>query len=245
MRLLLSGSVFRYAVSVLVFVVFCCTSGVSRGDTPFNVCRDTFAISNAPGYCFAIAAFSRWYFLNHQGEPSLRQVVDKKTQQQIAKDLQAFYSKNLVGIQADYCNRYHGKQNESFKRLVAGLAVGEPRIVLLMNKGPRSVVLHAVLAYEWLPEPNKLKIYDPNYLNQERLLDLKKGAYSSLDITYNAICFPEVLNDHQELVKKMQVLYAQHVESKLARQDVSWRKAAATPADGPLKREGYTRGPTK
>ena len=245
MRFLLSGTLFRYAISLLILVGFCFSNGISLGNNSFDVRKDTFAISNAPGYCFAIAAFSRWYFLNRQGDPCLRQVADKKTQQQIAKDLQFYYSKNLVSIQADYCNKYHGKQTESFKRFVAGIVTGEPRIVLLMNKGPRGPVLHAVLAYEWLPEPNKLKIYDPNYLNQERALDLKKGAYTSLDITYNAICFPEVLNDHQELVKKMQSLYAQHVESKLARQGVSWRKAAATPAEGDLKREGYTRGPTK
>jgi hypothetical protein len=245
MKLLLSGRIFRYALPVLVFLSFCLSHGISLGDSAFNVCKDTFAISNSPGYCFAMSAFSRWYFLTHPGELPLRQVVDKKTQQQIAKDLQLFYSKHLVGIQADYCNRYHGNQDEPFRRFVAGLVMGEPKIVLLMNKGLRNVVLHAVLAYEWLPEPNKLKVYDPNYINKERLIDLNKGAYTSLDITYHAICFPEVLNDHQDLVRKMQSLFAQHVEAKLARQAVSWRKAAATPSDSPLKREGYARGPTK
>jgi hypothetical protein len=245
MILSLSGSVFRYGLSLFIFLGLCFSGGISRANNAFDVCKDTFAISNAPGYCFAMTAFSRWYFLTHKAESSLRQVVDKKTQQQIAKDLQVFYSKNLVGVQADYCNRYHGNQTESFRSLVAGLVTGEPRIVLLMNKGLRGVVLHAVLAYEWLPEPNKLKIYDPNYVNQVRLLDLNKGSYTSLDITYHAICFPDVLNDHVELVRKMQGLYAQHVEPKLARQGVSWRKAAATPSERPLKSEGHSRGPTK
>jgi hypothetical protein len=245
MRLLLSGTVFRYAISVFVFVTLSFSNGTSFGSNSFNVCKDTFAISNAPGYCFAIAAFSRWYFMNREGNSCLRQVLDKKTQQQIAKDLQTFYSKNLVGIQADYCNKFHGRQNESFKGFVAGLVRGEPRIVLLMNKSLRGVVLHAVLAYEWNPDSNKVKIYDPNYLNQVRVLDLKKGSYTSLDITYQAICFPEILNDHQQLVNKMQSLYAQLVEPKLAQQGLAWRKAAATPSDGQLKREGHTRGPTK
>ncbi len=245
MKLFLSGRTFRYVWLFVVFFGFCFNHSLSFGDQAFNVCRDTFSISNSPGYCFAMSAFSRWYFLTHPGEPPLRQVMDKKSQQHIAKDLQLFYSKNLVGVQAEYCNRYRGRQDEPFRRFIAGLVMGEPKLVLLMNKGLRNIVLHAVLAYEWVPETNKLKVYDPNYLNKERLIDLNKGAYTSLDITYNAICFPEVLNDHQDLVRKMQSLYAQHMEVKMARQALSWRKAAATPADSPLKREGYTRGPTK
>lgn len=122
---------------------------------------------------------------------------------------------------------------------------GNPSIVLLMNKGPRGVVLHAVLAYEWVPEKNLIKIYDPNYLNRERHIDLSKSTYTSLDITYHAICFPDVLNDHPDLTKKITTLYAQLVESRLARNPAAWRKAAATPSDGASKREGHARGPTK
>ncbi len=88
-----------------------------------------------------------------------------------------------------------------------GLLSGEPQIVLLMNKGSKGAVLHAVLAYEWLPERNMLKVYDPNYTREERFIDLDKKSYTSLDITYDAICFPEVLNAHPALVRRMEYLY--------------------------------------
>ncbi len=245
MKLLLGRGVCRYACIILVVLIFHLCNENTRADAGFDVCKDAFAISNAPGYCFAIASFSRWYYLNRNGGPCLREIMDKKTQQVLAKDLQGFYSKNLVGVQADYCNKYQGNQNASTRRFLGNLASGNPSIVLLMNKGPRGVVLHAVLAYAWVPEKNLIKIYDPNYLNRERHIDLGKSTYTSLDITYHAICFPEVLNDHPELTKKIVALYAQHVESRIARNSAAWRKAAATPSDGPSKREGYSRGPTK
>jgi hypothetical protein len=194
------------------FVVFALSTmaalpGWEDAQAHFALQKDAFNISNAPGYCFAMAAFSRWYYLSNPGGPCLREVLDSKRQQAIAKQLQRFYSKHLVGIQANYCNRYHGNQNESFQRFVTGLTLGEPRLVLLMNRNSRGVVLHAVLAYEWIPEQQMLKVYDPNYPDEERLIDLERREYTSLDITYHAICFPEVLHAHEGLVKKMKALY--------------------------------------
>ncbi len=203
--------------------------GADNAAANFSIGRDTFSISNAPGYCFAIASFSRWYYLTNPDGPPLREALDKKTQVQIAKELQQFYSKNLVTVQADYCNRYHGKQTESFQRFVMGLVVGDPRIVLLMNKSRRGAVLHAVLAYGWLPEQNLLKVYDPNYLNQERFINLDKREYTSLDITYNAICFPATLQDHPELLKKMEALYEKY----------SRRRAAAAQRPLQMNPDGY------
>ena len=201
------------------FVVFSLTAlaalpGWRDAEAHFSLQRDAFNISNAPGYCFAMAAFSRWYYLTNSGGPCLRKALSSKTQQAIAKQLQLFYSKHLVGIQANYCNRYHGDQNESFRRFVTGLMIGEPRLVLLMNRSNRGVVLHAVLAYEWVPEQSMLRVYDPNYPNEERLIDLERREYTSLDITYHAICFPEVLHAHQGLVKKMKSLYNQYATKK-------------------------------
>lgn len=154
-----------------------------------------------------MAAFSRWYYLTRQDAPPLRQALDKRCQQRVASELQSFYSRNLIKIQADYCNQHHRNQSRSFRRFVSGLITGEPRIVLLMNKGPKGAVLHAVLAYAWVPDQNLIRIYDPNYSNEERVIDLETRQYTSLDITYNAICFPEVLHEHAGLLKKMRSLY--------------------------------------
>lgn len=190
----------------------------------FNIKEDGFSISNAPGYCFAMAAFSKWYYLNRHPEAPLRKTLNKQIQTRIAKELQEFYSKNLIKIQAEYCNRYHGNQSSSFRRFVVGLTAGEPRIVLLMNKSSTGAVLHAVLAYAWIPERNVLKIYDPNYIQEERYLDLEKNSYTSLDITYHAICFPEALEYHPGLITKMEYLYAYHAGP---------RRAAAGPVAEP------------
>jgi hypothetical protein len=201
----------RARVFAAVLTVCCGVVGNAAGSSStFDVKKDAFSISNAPGYCFAMAAFSRWYFLTNQGGPHLRQVFPAGVQKRIAKDLQEFYSKNLVGIQAQYCNRHHQDSSEPTRRLLVGLSAGEPRIVLLMNKGLRGAVLHAVLAYDWIPEKNTLRVYDPNYNNQERFIDLDKKEYTSLDIKYHAICFPEVLDDHEALVRKMETLLASH-----------------------------------
>ncbi len=188
--------------------------GTAGNAAAFDVRRDSFSISNSPGWCFAMAAYSRWYYLVRQGEPPLRQACDPRGQQRIAKELQDFYSKNLVKIQAEYCNKHYINQAESFRHMLVGLLGGEPQIVLLMNKNSRGTVLHAVLAYEWIPEQKSLKIYDPNYNSQERYINLEIGKYTSLDITYHAICFPEVLQHNQALVRKMENLYAMHVNRK-------------------------------
>jgi hypothetical protein len=182
------------------------TSNSARAS--FEIAQDSFTISNAPGYCFAIAAFARWYYLNRPDGLPLRKMLDDKTQTKIAKQLQEFYSKNLVKIQADYCNRYNGNNSEPFRKLVSGLTAGEPRIILLMNKGASGAVLHAVLAFAWLPEKNLLKVYDPNYTSEERYIDLGSSGYTSLDITYHAICFPEALEYHDGLIRKIQYLYS-------------------------------------
>jgi hypothetical protein len=186
-------------------------TGTVNARADFSIKYDTFSISNAPGYCFAIAAFCRWYYLAKQGEPPVRKVLSAESQRSIAKELQKFYGEHLVGIQADYCNAHHGNQTESHQRFLMGLLTGEPRLVLLMKKGIRGATLHAVLAYGWIPEQNRLKIYDPNYRNEERFIDLSRKQYTSLDVTYHAICFPEVLHDHQGLIQKMEVLYQTHV----------------------------------
>jgi hypothetical protein len=217
--------------------------GEAAQASSFTIAEDAFSISNGPGYCFAMSAFARWYYLTRQGEPSLRRALDHRTQQRIARQLQDFYSKNLVSAQAEFCNHYQGKERESFSMLAAGLASGEPRIVLLMNRADRGPILHAVLAYEWVPEKQVLKVYDPNYSNEERLIDLETGRYTSLDITYNAICFPEVLNNHQELVRKMETLYASLGQRKRNTAGGSWRGEQTAIARGPvLKPETYSRG---
>jgi hypothetical protein len=244
MRCFLSGRLSGSVALVLCFSVLVLAPG--QAEASFNITEDGFSISNAPGYCFAMAAFARWYYLIHQGEPPLRKVVNKKTQQQIAKELQSYYSKNLIGLQAEYCNKYHQSQGESFRRFAAGLLKGEPRIVLLMNKGPKGAVLHAVLAFEYLPQHNAIKIYDPNYINEERLIDLERRQYTSLDITYNAICFPEVLQQHPSLVRKMESLYAFHMEQqKPALANVALGAPSANFPDTSSKRERYSRGPTR
>lgn len=197
------------SVVLIGFISFTVLASECRAD--FSVKEDAFSISNAPGYCFAMAAFARWYYLANRGGPCLRKALSVDAQRTIAKELQKFYSANLVTIQANYCNKYHGDQNESFQRCVTGLSIGEPRLVLLMNKGKRGAILHAVLAYAWLPEQNTLRVYDPNYPHDERFLDLDQKEYTSLDVTYHAICFPEVLQDHEGLLSKMEALYNRHV----------------------------------
>ncbi len=197
---------FLAALGTLAAVVV--LAGPNSTYASFDIKKDAFSISNAPGWCFAMAAYSRWYYLTHHDAPPLRQVLDKRCQQRIASELQSFYSRNLIKIQADYCNQYIRNQSEYFRRFVTGLLCGEPRIVLLMNKSPRGAVLHAVLAYAWVPDQNLIKVYDPNYIDSERFIDLEKKEYTSLDITYNAICFPEVFHDHAGLVNKMRQLHA-------------------------------------
>ncbi|MBI4963595.1 MAG: hypothetical protein HY913_09990 [Desulfomonile tiedjei] len=232
MHELFSGRLSRFAVCAFLVAGLLLIPGTGNASASFCVGDDGFSISNAPGYCFAMTAFSRWYYLRHQGEPSLRKVVDKKVQERIAREIQQYYSKNLINIQADYCNRFHGNQTDSFQRFLAGVVAGEPQIVLLMNKGARGAVLHAVLAYEWVPEQNILKIYDPNYTNGERFIDLDRREYTSLDVTYSAICFPTVLHHHPGLVKKMEALYSFHVARKLAARSAAaaasqWNQAEA------------------
>lgn len=232
-------------VAVLSLVVL--LAPVQRVEADFQVCEDSFSISNSPGYCFAMAAFSRWYYLMHQGEPPLRKVLDKRAQQAIAREIQSYYSKNLITLQAEYCNKFHDNQKESFKRFAEGLVKGEPRIVLLMNKGPKGAILHAVLAYEYIADQNLIKVYDPNYTNAERVIDLERKEYTSLDITYNAICFPEVLHNNPALVRKMESLYVCHIERKLPATVATWRRAAASPIDKYkyLKGEGNSGRPSK
>jgi hypothetical protein len=230
---------------VLLVIVWVCSILAVVADkaqaSSFSIEEDAFSISNGPGYCFAMAAFSRWYFLTHQGELPLRRALDKRTQQNVARQLQEFYSKNLVSIQAEFCNQYHGRHGESFNMLAAGLASGEPRIVLLMNRGERGAILHAVLAYDWVPEQHLLKVYDPNYNKEERMIDLETGQYTSLDITYNAICFPEVLNNYVPLVKKMQNLYASVAPRRRTASEDSWRGTASGLGGPRSKPEAYAR----
>ncbi len=199
------------AVTALVFAGLVPVAGSSEAGAYFAVNEDTFTISNAPGYCFAMAAFARWYYLNREARPPLRKALGPEAQQRIASELQRFYSNNLVTIQANYCNACHEDPTESFQQFITALMAGEPRLVLLMNKSGRGAVLHAVLAYAWIPELNLVKIYDPNYCNDERVINLDRKQYTSLDITYSAICFPEVLNDHKALVRKMEALYNAYV----------------------------------
>jgi hypothetical protein len=235
------GRLFGLVSLILVCIVAALALAAGRAQaSSFCITDDAFAISNGPGYCFAMAAFSRWYYLTHQGEPPLRKALDKRAQQRVAKQLQEFYSQNLVTVQADFCNQYHGKHGESFNMLVAGLASGEPRLVLLMSRGDRGPILHAVLAYEWVPERQALKIYDPNYSSEERVIDLHKGLYTSLDITYNAICFPEVLNNYDSLVKKMESLYASVAPRRRTAAVEAWRGVAAGPDGRRLKPEAYS-----
>lgn len=222
----------RCGVAVLVASFLLLTVVPNSAHATFSVRKDAFCISNAPGWCFAMAAFSRWYYLNFQGQPPLQSVLDTKAQQRIAKELQEYYSKNLIGLQADYCNRYHGNNNESFRRLLVGLVSGEPRIVLLMNKGQRGTVLHAVLAYAWYPRERMLKVYDPNYSSEERFIDLERNEYTSLDITYNAICFPEVLQSHKGLIRKMESLLTYHVQQQRA---LAAKRTAERQARGGLR----------
>lgn len=201
----------RVVVYLVAFVLVACSGLITPSDrchAAFNLRDDAFSISNAPGWCFAMAAFARWYYLTRQDAPPLRYTLNKGSQRRIAKDLQGFYSRHLVKIQADYCNQREEHRHASFRRFIAGLAAGEPRIVLLMSRSPKGIVLHAVLAYAWIPDQQTIKVYDPNYCNEERFIDLERKHYTSLDITYNAFCFPEVLHELPALVKKMETLYA-------------------------------------
>ncbi len=231
--------------SVLVVVASLFVLGINGASADFNVAEDSFCISNAPGYCFAMAAFSQWYYLNRPEDQPLRKAIDKKVQTQIARQLQEFYARNLIKIQADYCSANQSDQTESFKHFVTALTNGEPRIVLLMNKTKSGPVLHAVLAYNWVPELRLLRIYDPNYNGQERVIDLERGEYTSLDITYHAICFPEVFNKHGGLVAKIESLYHAYLEKRMATAPIPWRRAASTAADRASKIERYSRGPTR
>jgi len=147
--------------------------------------------------------------------------------------LQEFYSRNLITLQADYCNQHQANQVQSFNTFTANVVSGDPRIVLLMNRGDSGAILHAVLAYEWIPERRLIKVYDPNYINEERYVDIDSGRYTSLDITYNAICFPEVLNNHAALLNKMASLYTAAT--------VGRRTASAQPVRGPVS--GTSSGP--
>jgi hypothetical protein len=211
----------------------------------FCIADDAFSISNGPGYCFAMAAFSRWYYLTKQGEPPLRKAMDKGTQQRIARQLQEFYSRNLITLQADYCNQHQANQAQSFNAFVASVVSGDPRIVLLMNRGgDNGAILHAVLAYEWIPERRVVKVYDPNYINEERYIDIDSGRYTSLDITYNAICFPEVLNNHVALVQKMANLYAQ-VAGRRTASVQAWRGTVSRTIGPRSKAEAYSAGNTQ
>jgi hypothetical protein len=205
---------FLLCASFITFLGLCQICLCNSAHASFDIQQDSFTISNAPGYCFAMAAFARWYYLNKPDGMPLRKMLDEKKQTKIANKLQEFYSKHLVKIQADFCNRYNGNNSEPFRRLVSGLTAGEPRIVLLMNKGDRGAVLHAVLAFSWLPEKNLLKVYDPNYTSEERHIDLGSSGYTSLDITYHAICFPEVLEYNEGLVRKIEYLYSAFASTK-------------------------------
>jgi hypothetical protein len=232
-------------LSFLVVFASVAIIGANSASADFNVAEDSFCISNAPGYCFAMAAFSRWYYLNRPEDIPLRQALDKKAQTQICRQLQEFYAKNLIKLQADYCSANQSDQSESFKRFATALTMGEPRIVLLMNRGKSGPVLHAVLAYAWVPELRLLKIYDPNYNGMERSLDMERGQYTSLDITYHAICFPEVFHNNAVLARKIENLYHSYLEKRMAGAPIPWRRAASTSSNGRLKAEGYSRGPTR
>jgi hypothetical protein len=238
----------RLPVLGLACVLVVCSFQVAaekQASAAFNIASDAFAISNAPGYCFAMAAFSKWYYLGHPGQPPLRRTLSPRAQEEIARQLQEYYSRHMISMQADYCNQYHENQAESFQRFVTALALGEPRIVLLMNKGKRGPVLHAVLAYEWSPEQEVIRVYDPNYSNAERVIDMEQGNYTSLDITYHAICFPEVLDANSGLVKKMESLYRVYVQSPT---NIAWARGWQEPAAGPVrgsKPERNPRGPTR
>lgn len=212
----MSRRLVKSAALIVVVLSLCGFNAHHDAQASFNISEDAFSISNSPGYCFAMVAFSRWYYLTRQDAPPLRKVIPGQVQQKIAKELQEFYSQNLIRIQADYCNKNHAEPTESFRRFLAGLVAGEPKIVLLMNKGSNGAVLHAVLAYEWMPELNMIKVYDPNYVKEERFIDLAKRRYTSLDITYNSVCFPEVLHSHAGLAQRMERLYAYHVNRRLA-----------------------------
>ena len=60
--------------------------------------------------------------------------------------------------------------------------------------------------------------------NEERYIDLERKEYESLDITYNAICFPEVLHNHSGLVTRMERLYRTYVMRKSVASAVSRRR---------------------
>ena len=118
MELVLRGRPRFSGLSVLVVVaslVLICVSGASAD---FNIAEDSFCISNAPGYCFAMAAFSRWYYLNRPEDLPLRKALDKKVQTQIAGQLQEFYAKNLIKLQADYCGIGTPGQGPSVRQIL-------------------------------------------------------------------------------------------------------------------------------
>ena len=91
------------------------TPGPVEATGDFSVKNDSFSISNEPGYCFAMAAFSRWYYLTKTDDLPLRKAFPPASQRAIAKELQKFYSESLVGLQADYCNTHQANQTGTYR----------------------------------------------------------------------------------------------------------------------------------
>ncbi len=67
----------------------------------------------------------------------MRKVVDKKTQQRIAKELQNYYSKNLIALQAEYCNKYQSKSRRIVQAICDRAVEGRAAHCLAHEQRPK------------------------------------------------------------------------------------------------------------
>ena len=140
-------------------------------DTTFDVTRNGFRIYNdltvssglaqSPGWCFGMAAYSRWLFINHK-DLSLYNCFGQSVQNRIAQDAQ---SETLSDN--NYLNSWAGSQPGT-PNIVAGLmqalaTTHQPQILLIREALPDlSYGYHAVLVYGY-DAVHGFHIYDPNY----------------------------------------------------------------------------------
>ena len=81
-----SGRLWTYVALAVLQAALLLQGFLSTADA-FDVKQDAFSISNSPGWCFAMTAYSRWYYLVRQDDPPLRQACDARDQQRICKEI--------------------------------------------------------------------------------------------------------------------------------------------------------------
>jgi hypothetical protein len=116
----------------------------------------------------------------------------------------------LISLQASYCNKNHGNQNESFKRLQQAWQWRASNCAF-MNKGPRGRSCTRSWRMNGTPTAYP-KIYDPNYCNEERSWTWKAGIYLTRYHVWRNL-FPRSSPQSQCSGKEDGSLYAFHVEA--------------------------------